>query len=147
MRTHLPTSLGAIACGFVALTALAGCGGSGAALHGVSGKISLDGEAIAQGSITFVPAADTQGPSGGSNIENGTYQVPREKGLVAGNYRVEIRAQRPTGRQIPAQSPAPPGTMIPETKEAVPANFNTASELQVEIPSPKNTLDFQLTTP
>jgi hypothetical protein len=122
-----------------------GCGSGGPALHGVSGKVSLDGKPITQGSITFVPSAGTKGPSGGSSIENGKYQVPRDKGLVSGTYRVEIRSQRSTGKKTPAQSPSPPGTMMDEMKEAVPVEFNSASTLEVEIPAPKNQLDFDLT--
>ncbi|MEX0793841.1 MAG: hypothetical protein WD045_11945 [Pirellulaceae bacterium] len=124
-----------------------GCGGgqSGPPRGEVSGKVTLDGTPVEEGSITFLPSEGTSGPSAGAPITNGNYAIARQKGPVEGKYRVEIRATRKTGKSVPAGSPFPEGTMIDETEEAVPAKYNTKSELVREIVAGENELDFDLT--
>lgn len=119
---------------------IAGCGG-GSAL-GVQGSVTLDGEPVANGSIVFLPAA-ADGPKGAAAVENGKYAIPPETGLKPGKYRVEVSWQKPTGKKIPS---ADPGMTIDETREAVPAKFNTASTLTAEIDGGDKPLDFALTT-
>ena len=110
----------------------------------VSGNITLDGKPVEEGAITFVPIEGTQSPSAGSDILDGGYDVPREKGPKVGVYRVEIRAQRKTGKKIAAGSPAPPGTMVDETVEAIPPAYNRESKLRAELKAGSNPLDFDL---
>ena len=130
----------------VFLGCLTGCGSDGPALHGVSGIVSLDAVALEQGSITFLPAEGTSGPSAGSEIVKGVYSVPKEKGLVEGKYRVEVRAQKKTGKKVAVGSPTPPGTMMDEVAEAVASRFNTNSTLEAEIPSTEESLDFDVSS-
>ncbi len=61
-------------------------------------------------------------------------------------FRVEIRAQRKTGNKIAAGSPAPPGTMIDETEEAIPARYNNESTLRVDVTTGRNSHEFKLAT-
>ena len=62
---------------------------------------------------------------------------------LPGKYRVEISWRKPTGRKIPS---ADPGVIIDETREAVPAKYNSESTLTVEIGSGDVEQNFVLTT-
>ena len=130
----------------VFLGCLTGCGSDGPALHGVSGIVSLDAVALEQGSITFLPLEGTSGPNAGSEIVKGVYSIPKEKGLVEGKYRVEVRAQKKTGKRIEVGSPTPPGTMMDEVVEAVAPRFNSQSTLEAEIPPTQESLDFNVSS-
>jgi hypothetical protein len=129
--------------GLVCLFLTYGCG-AGDKRAAVSGKVTLDGQAVESGSITFQPIEGTQGPSAGTAVTKGVYQIPRAQGPLPGVYRVEIYSQRKTGNKIPAGSPAPPGTLVEEVVEAVPARFNAQSTLRSEVRSGNNPLDFNL---
>jgi hypothetical protein len=125
----------------------AGCDDtSGPPRGSVSGQVQLDGQPLAEGVISFLPADGVQGPSAGAAIKDGKYSIPRETGPVAGNYRIEISALKKTGRMIELGSPEPPGTKIAETAEALPAKYNSNSTLQETIKAGNNPLNFDLKT-
>lgn len=125
-----------------------GCGGSDR--PSVSGKVTLDGTAIEEGEIRFVPTKFTLGKEAptttGAAIKQGAYEVPSETGPLPGAYRVEIRASRKTGKREPAVPPAPPGTMIDITEQYVPAKYNRDSELTLDITKGRNKKDFELSS-
>ena len=110
----------------------------------IEGQVSLIGEPVANGNISFIPIRDAKGPVVAAKIEGGEYQLPKAKGPVVGWNRVEIRWSRPTGRQIEAGPPSAPGTMIDEITEAIPVQFNSQSTLEREILAENNSLDFDL---
>lgn len=125
---------------------LAGCSKreySGADRFPLSGKVTCDGEVVDFGSVSFLPigGGEEQRVSGGA-IMNGTFSVPEEKGAHAGKYRVEIRWQKKTGKQVFDDMA---GEMVDERKEGLPKKFQEDSELTVEVPSPDNVYDFDLT--
>lgn len=124
---------------------VSGCGES-RSRGAVSGIVTLDDVAIETGSISFIPLEGTNSPTSGAVITLGKYEIPREKGPMAGTFRVEIRAQRKTGNKIAAGSPAPPGTMIDETEEAIPARYNNESTLRVDVTTGRNSHEFKLAT-
>jgi hypothetical protein len=127
--------------GFALLALGAGCsGGSPASLKG---KVSYDGQPVDNGGILFLPADESSGVKLAAAIENGEYVIPAERGAVPGVYRVEIRWSKKTGKQIPS---ADPGMTVEETKEALPAQFNTNSTLSREIKAGENMLDFELSS-
>jgi hypothetical protein len=127
---------------FVALSlaaaAGAGCSASGDNLprEPVAGSVTLDGQALASGTIQFTPENQATGVGGGATIQNGQFSIPRETGLVPGSYRVAIysagaagertKGQAPEGRQIAKAGPA---------HESIPAKYNAQSELKAEIKS------------
>jgi hypothetical protein len=112
----------------------------------VSGKVTLDGEPVETGSISFVPIEGTQSPTAGAEIIDGEYEIPSAGGPKLGVFRVEIRSQRKTGKKIQAGSPAPPGTMVDETVEAIPRQYNKQSKLRAELKPGANPLDYELTS-
>ncbi len=126
----------------LALIACAGCGPSGPERASVSGSVMLDGKAIEQGSITFLPATGHAGPSVGGVIVDGKYDIRRADGPVLGAARVELRAWRKTGRQIP--NPMSAGSTMEEKVETFAAEYNDESTLVREIVSGHNTLNFAL---
>jgi hypothetical protein len=126
----------------LSLLLLTGCGARGPERASVSGKVTLDGKAIEMGSITFVPADGNAGPTAGSAITAGQFDIKKAVGPVLGKHKVELRAWRLTGKQIP--NPMSPGAMMDEKVEAFPEQFNNASTLIREIESGHNTFDFEL---
>jgi len=106
--------------------------------------VTLDGQAISRGSIEFIPASGTKGPSAGAQIVDGNYEVKEEKGPALGIYQVRIFAPGLTGRKVSAGSQGAAGTMVDEIGEMVPAAYNTNSTLQHEIVGGENQLDFDL---
>lgn len=120
---------------------LAGCskGYSGDGRFPLSGKVTVDGQPVDFGSISFLPL-EGQRVSGGL-ITDGTYTVPDEQGANAGKYRIEIRWNKPTGKMVMD----PVGeVMVEERREGVPAKYNTDSELTVEVSPKQTTFDFDL---
>ena len=122
-----------------------GCGGQpGIERPAVSGAVLLDGQPIESGTISFIPAPGTKGPTAGGIIRSGKYSIVEGDGAAVGTARVEISSSKMTGKMIEVGSPMPPGTKIEETVEAVPAKYNKNSTLTVDIKAGLNTHDFDL---
>jgi hypothetical protein len=119
--------------------------GCAPAVRVVEGKVTLDGKPLESGAIEFEPADSHRGKLVGGDIKDGGYriQIPRDE--VVGKSVVRITSMRSTGRKVPAGPPAVRGTMIDEIAEAVPAQFNTNSTLQVDL-SQAGPSDFELTS-
>lgn len=88
----------------------------------------LDGAPIQSGRINFTPT-EGQATSGGGVISSGKYAIPRDNGLMAGKYRVEISAAPVSDRPAPAM----PGEAPPLAKDLIPPEWNTASNQIVEV--------------
>src|SRR5947209_7208985 len=85
----------------------------------VTGIVRLEGQPLPTGRIKFVPLPGTPGPDAGATIEEGKYRI--EKGLMAGEYRVEIQGTR----KIPRLVHAPfPGQLVPDEVPVVAADYN-----------------------
>jgi hypothetical protein len=111
----------------------AGCGQRGPALMPVSGEVKFDGKPLSTGTIEFIPNASTNGPTVGAKIEAGRYTVPREKGAVVGDYRVQITSIQKTGEKIPAGTGAPEGAMVDDVRQVIPREYNSDSTLTAKI--------------
>jgi hypothetical protein len=135
-----PTVL-ALAAGL--MLALAGCGGNKPVP--VNGTVKLDGQPLASGRIEF-RTPDGKGVVAGTGITNGEYNFSANSGPPPGSYKVSISASKKTGKQIPAGSPSPPGTMVDETVEAIPDQYNKKSTLVKDVVSGPNTINFELTS-
>jgi len=110
---------------------LAGCGG-GSSLS-VKGNVTVAGQPLEEGAISFEPA-DGIGPSLGGKIEAGHYQVTGR--AASGKKIVRIRGVQKTGRKIEAGMPAPKGTMVDEIKQ-LPDIYNDKSTLDIDLPAGK----------
>jgi len=112
--------------------------------HAVQGTVTLDDQPIEKGTITFRPLAGTEGPTSGSEIVDGNYSISAEQGIFAGEFRVEITADRDTGR---TWTDPDRGTVFPVYEQYLPARYNQQSELTAEITAgDDNSLDFTLTS-
>jgi hypothetical protein len=124
-RLFLLTAVGAAA---------AGCSQSSDELprEVVSGTVTLDGQPLGDGTITFSP--DGASPSGavvggGSQVKDGKFTIARDLGLVPGNYRVSVNA---AGKRVHAKSdlPGQGGSFSPEM---IPSKYNARTELRAEV--------------
>lgn len=125
---------------------LAGCGGApgetGPPRMALTGKVTLDGQPVSSGTISFLPPSEmTALRVSGGQIIDGAYSVPKEKGANAGTYRVEIRALKPSGKKMKDPDM---GGEIDVMVESIPAKYNEKSELTAEVAPDKTTFDFDL---
>lgn len=128
--------------GTLAVAAVAGCGSSSEAT--VSGMITLDGNPIPKGMISFVPAAQgTQ--SYATSDESGSYEVftGRTEGLRAGEYTVTVVAREmPTLTKTADGGPPPPGKALTPRWYAYP----DSSGLSFKVEPGSNEINLELTS-
>lgn len=91
----------------VALTLMAGCGPS---LVPVQGKVTVDGQPLTTGNITYYPAdgkAQDETNVGYATVQSdGTYKLADGKsGIAAGKYKVVITAGMPSNPADPYSVP------------------------------------------
>jgi hypothetical protein len=114
-------------CCLPALVVLAGCGGSSAS---VEGTVSVDGTPVDHGSIVFAPAGGS-GATVGTDIRDGKYTLPTERGLTSGKYKVEITWNKKTGKKM--KDVADTGAVTDDRMQVLPEKFNKNTELTTEI--------------
>ncbi len=121
---------------------LAGCGGkySGERRFPLSGKVTVDGQPMEHGLISFLPQGEGGRVCGGP-ITNGAYSIPTEMGATAGKYQVKINWNRPTGRKVKDWEGE---EIMDETKEGLPAKYHQDSELTADVSADQTTFDFNL---
>jgi len=123
------------------LCSLMGCSGDERAE--VSGSVSLNGRAIEEGSISFIPIDGNLGPEVGAVVRDGRYHIPRSQGVMVGKNRVELRAFRMSGRKV--QDPtALPGILTDERIPAFPPEYNERSTLIRDVNKGSNTIDLEI---
>ena len=107
----------------------------------VAGTVTYGGAPLADGTILFRPLGD--GRTAGTKVEQGEFHIPRDKGLLPGNYRVEIKAMRAVGKTyINSES----GQEEQDREQFIPARYNSQTELTRKVTEGgKNRLDFELT--
>jgi len=113
-----------------------GCGSDPLGRQAVSGKVTLDGAPLEQGSISFQPVEGGI-TSSGAVVTQGEYAIPRDKGLPPGKYRVVINAIKPGTGQAELPPGGMPGEEVegPPAEELIPPEWNTNSEQFVEVSS------------
>jgi hypothetical protein len=105
----------------------------------VTGMVTVDGAPAKTGSIAFFPT-DGKSRTTGAAIVDGAYtaQVP------FGTQKVEIRVSKEIGQKKLYDTPDSP--MKPILAEVLPAKFNDATELTLEVQRGENHKDFALST-
>jgi hypothetical protein len=121
---------------------IAGCGDGRVT---VRGTVKLDGKPVPNGVIHFKPA-DAKHGNAGAPILNGEYEIPLPNSLQSGSFGVSINWPVPTGKKIPNPYPNEPEKFIDETREAMPAKFNTQTTLSADFRSGDNVVNFDLTS-
>ncbi len=127
-------------CWIVAVIAV-GCSSEPKRLE-VSGTVSYKGQPVPSGSILFSPEDESVKSMGGSAVTNGQFKIPQATGLLPGKYKVSISYPDPKG-PAPKEGEAPGESR--ETKELLPAKYNSATELRAEVRAGvENTFTFDL---
>jgi hypothetical protein len=128
--------IGVLASVLCVLTSMLGCHRNAAST--VSGMITMNGTPVEMGAISFLPA-DGRGPTAGAKITNGRYKVL----LTPGKKTVKIEGYKVIGTQ-PADPRDPTAPPAPLTESIVPAKYNTATTLTVDVNGSTSELDFAL---
>ena len=128
-------------CIAVMLLFVPGCGSEPFPRAAVKGKVTFDGQPISKGTILFVPTGGNSEGAASAEILEGNYQLPRRQGPAVGTHQVQVLAMRNNGK-IEAGPPHPPGTLVEDIQQYIPARYNHQSELKEELKPGENTLDF-----
>jgi len=124
-----------------------GCGDDARGLRAVSGTVTLKGTPVEVGMIDFIPAAGTSGggtyTKSGAVIADGKYEIPKEKGLVPGKYKVSISAPDKHHKLGGDELPGP--TSSRTSKNLIPPEYNLRTKLEVDVKKEgPNTIDFAI---
>lgn len=129
----------------LAISPLAGCGGSKFPLAPVSGQVRLNGEPLANAHVNFTPTAGGFGSTGVTDSE-GRYSlktVKGEEGAVVGGHSVAIRTRAFQELDVSKDVDDPRAK-----KEQLPPKYNSNTTLTAEVPDGgKSDMDFDLTVP
>jgi hypothetical protein len=124
--------------GVALLSLITGCGPeSNVGL--ISGTVSIDGKLPDKGSISFIPVSG-KGPTAGTEIKDGKFTSQ----AAIGECKVEVRVSKVVGKKKLYDTPDSPVQDMME--EILPAKFNEATELRIEIKKGTNTKDWDLKT-
>src|SRR5690606_28395514 len=97
----------------------------------VSGAVTVDGEPLRWGTITFLPEEGDNLPVAWSMVSRGRYAIPVERGAVQGLHRVVIRTM---------------GDVVPHPTIADAAIIRAETKLTAHVVKGENTFDFDLKT-
>jgi hypothetical protein len=137
VTTRLP------AAALAAVAALAGCGGGGS----VSGKVTLDGEPLPSGTVTFHPVGP--GPAAIGTIgSGGRYElaIGGDRTVPPGDYLVTVDATE----AVTSEPPAAPGKGPPPPpkppRRLTPARYadKDTTDLRFTLKPGSNTIDLRL---
>jgi hypothetical protein len=127
--------------GCVSVLFVAGCGGGDEfELIDVSGTANFMGHPIEDGSVRFVPKADSGGtsqPARTAQIISGKYSATGRAGIAPGEYILQVEAY--TKNPGASADPAQEGGEIPEamirSDQVLPEKFNKKSDMTLTIES------------
>ena len=91
----------------------------------VQGTLSVDGDPISEGIISFLPASRTKGPSSSGRIENGMFHIDPDMGPGVGEYRLIVQVGNLYGA-----SPAPSDQASPSTQTIAGQRFERSVSTQ-----------------
>lgn len=124
---------------FTVCSGLAGCLGSDRVTS--TGTVTFDGRPVDSGAIVFVPLEAAVAPEGAA-IASGRFTVVGRRG----RRRVQIRGTRPVSpERLPRTMARFDG--LPVNEDYIPATYNTASTLEIEVTEGPNVFTFDLKSP
>ena len=109
--------------------------GCGPALGTIAGNVTLDGQPLDKGVISYVPA-DSLGSPATANIVNGKYEIQ----AIAGNKFVQISAPFVIGTRKEYEGADAP--LVEITEERLAAKYNSQTELTFEVKPGANAKDW-----
>jgi hypothetical protein len=116
---------------------ISGCGGSGEPTARVEGAVSIGGEPVQQGMISFTPKESGAGMPATADILNGRYQA---SGVPMGRVLVQIHATKETGKMLTDEAE---GGQYAEAVDIVPEKYR--SGIEITISGREDSHDFDLT--
>ncbi|MEY4190197.1 MAG: hypothetical protein RIR17_933 [Planctomycetota bacterium] len=130
-------------CVFLCLLAiLAGCSRETGRLS-VKGSVTFKGLPLPHGNIQFFPLEEGKGESAGAMISKGSFEIPADKGMLSGKYKVVISCAE--------EMKNPPKNLArgssPPTEEKLPPEFSSFEKTRAtaEVTSAgKNIFDFTI---
>ena len=109
-----------------------GCRDDPMGLQAVSGTVTLKGKPVDSGLLEFRPMANSATYTrSGAVIADGKFEIPKEKGLVPGKYKVSISAPDKHHKLGGEELPGP--TSSRTSKDLIPPDYNLKTKLEVEI--------------
>ena len=122
--------------GLLAVAGMAGCGGPGFPSARLEGTVTVDGQPVETGNISFTPTQADRGSGATATISGGRYVA---EGVPQGKVRVYFDATRETGRTIEQF-----GKPYPETVNVIPEKYRAGMEIDVS--GEEVNQDFKLTS-
>lgn len=116
---------------------LSGCSG-GNGLIAVKGTVSVDGTAVDEGLVTFLPL-DGDGPTAQAVIASGAFRVD----VAPGEKIVRIQGFKIVGHEHAVRG-NPDSPLLPVRENFVPEKFNARSELRCTVDRDSTQHDFDL---
>ena len=142
-------------CFAIALLALsAGCssGGLPSDAAAVTGKVTHDGQAVANAVVTFL--SDSGYAAVGKTNDEGVYQISSAEipgGTKPGSYKIMVSKVEQTGGKVlteedPGYDPKNPQAGGPKTKHLLPEKYSKigSSGLTADVKAGENTVDLSL---
>jgi hypothetical protein len=105
----------------------------------VTGAVKVDGTPATTGAIAFFPI-DGKSPTAGAEIIDGRYEAT----VPLGSVKVEIRVPKVVGERKLYDTPDSPVKQV--MAESLPAKYNDASELTLDVKPGENQKDYDLKT-
>lgn len=117
-----------------------GCGGPASTAVPISGTVSVEGQPVEGGLITFL-AADGEAPAAGAPIKNGTYKAEVEPG----NKKVMVLGNKIVGEELILKGVPDSGTRQ-KLETVTHPNYNAKhlTPLTATISGPSEELNFDL---
>ena len=138
---------------FLFLVCVCGCAQRGPAVQFVEGTVTLDGVAVADADVSFVPKATDGIPALGKTDENGQYRLSSAqggefgRGAVTGEY--DVRIIKFVDPDYVAPINPQPGDFAPmaRPRHQLPERYSDVktSELTATVTRGRNKIDFSLT--
>ncbi len=122
----------------VAFSILAGCS-TGPAVGTVGGDVTLDGQPVKDGRISFTPL-DGQGSTGGAAIVDGKFKAE----VPVAKMKVEINGNKVIGKRKAYDTPESP--LMDEVVEIIPPRYNFNSELSLDVKQGVQDVKYELTS-
>jgi len=111
----------------------------------VEGKVTVNGQSVANGFIRFM-ALEPNGLNAVGTIKDGHYSLAEKEGPTKGKYRVEFNVPSASKKRVPNDDV--PGQFMEVSVETLPEKYHAKSTIVQEIdPDKPQVLDFALTVP
>ena len=128
----------------VVATSLTGCGGGSDGRVTAGGTVTLDGQPLPDGTVTFFD--NNGGSAGGGIISNGQFtlsEASSSTGIQPGSYKVAVQSWE---QEPGAVNDA--GEIVGEGKSRIPEKYNSTdtSGLTADVGSGENEFTFELTS-